>query len=946
MRLGSVRHTGLGQWRGPFVGRSTELCELSALASTIADGGPAGAVVVGTPGLGKSRLVAEVVRTLEWPYVRIQGYQNARDIALGAAGGLLRELSRAPSVGERLDALLLGEAGRPIAPEFVRLFEVTFRCVLEMAPLGIVADDLQWTDRETLALLHYLVVAANSVGAPLFVLCASRPAPEPTSFAAQCAHACSSERFTRIELGPLDESDGVQLLHSLAPGLRPGRAVELWKRASGSPFWITALAGDQASGGDTHRSPQQVIHTRCANLGADPAAVLALLLVAAQPLNVDGVAELLEWPDDRVRDAVLELVNRALVLQGGATVSIAHDLISETASRELGEDERVRMHSRLARWLEAAAGENVRQLSRALEHRVASGLDGCDLALRITRSPQRRLVGDEGLIVLGQIADAAGGTGGRALQTQVAALASEIGNWATALERWSVLADRAASRAERAGAALAAAGAALRLGRAFEVHAYAATVRESARGDAVLSMEADCLDAQCLLWLEGLAAEARPLVERAMAASKALVERAGGTAALGDRESAAYIRAVRVNLDAAIRRADARTVQHCVELIQQAARDPAEVLAAASDGVFSMLQFEGLPRSAEPRAKRALEESRRLTLPSLEVEASHWVGWIAHHLGHLDEASDLLGQTVALADRVGAPRRFTVPQLRAVLHSVEASRTDFQSNIKAIEGLIATETDPHFRLVIRTLHIGLIGRFSAPHPGELDSLADAIAGDAKVAGCGRCLWESTLQRSEVSARIGSVTAAEEAVSRWDDAHPDPPPGGPAARRAYIDALLTSRRDPEASAALFARAAHAAESVGYRLMRLWIDLDAAAAVAHFDRQAAVDAFERAAHQAERMGARSEHQLAEARLRGLGVHTWRRGPTTSPATLSQRERDIAEAVARGATNPEIAGSLFLSRKTVERHVSHILAKLGARNRAELAALLAHKDEGAAR
>ena len=41
--------------------------------------------------------------------------------------------------------------------------------------------------------------------------------------------------------------------------------------------------------------------------------------------------------------------------------------------------------------------------------------------------------------------------------------------------------------------------------------------------------------------------------------------------------------------------------------------------------------------------------------------------------------------------------------------------------------------------------------------------------------------------------------------------------------------------------------------------------------------------------------------------------------------------------GATNPEIATAVFLSRKTVERHVSNILAKLGLRNRAELAALM---------
>ena len=70
----------------------------------------------------------------------------------------------------------------------------------------------------------------------------------------------------------------------------------------------------------------------------------------------------------------------------------------------------------------------------------------------------------------------------------------------------------------------------------------------------------------------------------------------------------------------------------------------------------------------------------------------------------------------------------------------------------------------------------------------------------------------------------------------------------------------------------------------------------------------------------------------------MRTWRRGGSARGAgavgELSEREREIARRVASGATNPEIAAALFLSRKTVERHVSNVLAKLGVRNRAEVA------------
>ncbi len=52
-------------------------------------------------------------------------------------------------------------------------------------------------------------------------------------------------------------------------------------------------------------------------------------------------------------------------------------------------------------------------------------------------------------------------------------------------------------------------------------------------------------------------------------------------------------------------------------------------------------------------------------------------------------------------------------------------------------------------------------------------------------------------------------------------------------------------------------------------------------------------------------------------------WRSGPRR---TLTRRETEVATLVAQGLTNRDIAGRLYLSVRTVDTHVDHVLAKLG--------------------
>jgi DNA-binding CsgD family transcriptional regulator len=103
-----------------------------------------------------------------------------------------------------------------------------------------------------------------------------------------------------------------------------------------------------------------------------------------------------------------------------------------------------------------------------------------------------------------------------------------------------------------------------------------------------------------------------------------------------------------------------------------------------------------------------------------------------------------------------------------------------------------------------------------------------------------------------------------------------------------------------------------------------------------REASAEALARYAD----LGAAWDARRTLARLRAHGVRIGGRAgrrPRTGPKALTESELRVAEFLGKGMSNPDIAAELLLSRRTVESHVSRILAKLGVRNRREAAEVL---------
>jgi DNA-binding CsgD family transcriptional regulator len=291
-------------------------------------------------------------------------------------------------------------------------------------------------------------------------------------------------------------------------------------------------------------------------------------------------------------------------------------------------------------------------------------------------------------------------------------------------------------------------------------------------------------------------------------------------------------------------------------------------------------------------------------------------------LGSVAEAHEIAVEVAALYERMGRPKIHQVRPLRAV-HEVMLSTGDRASALAALELELADEADPHYRVSthqLMALWHSRIGRTAAA--GDVERHVTAGRRDAAAAGCPRCAAEFHLRAAEARRSTGPTRPLERVYRRWI-------------------AGLSAPSSDEAAADL-RETLSGLVSFGFRLEEYWLRLDLANAILASDRPGAIEQLRSALRIATDSGAPTEARHADQELRRLGARTWRRGAarragaTTGLSALTSRELEIAQAAAVGDSNPEIADRLFLSRRTVEHHLSTIMRKLEVRNRTELASI----------
>jgi DNA-binding CsgD family transcriptional regulator len=916
---GSTRHSGLA-------GREDELELLTRLLD--GEGAPV-LVLSGEPGIGKTalwRAAVSLAAARGWRILAAAPVETEGQLSFAALADLL-----GPSLGEVLEALpgplrralevallLRDPSGAHPEPRAIAAAASAALHVLAQAgPLLIAVDDVQWLDQPSAAVLGFALRRLD-------------PSPIRSVLTCRSGHGWprwldpDPARTTRLEVGPLS-MEAIQRMIVAARGEPVSRATlrRIYEQAGGNPLYALELAralppaGWLAGAPDAFVAPPDLatlVQDRLARLPGSSRRTLLYLAALSHPS-----AGLLRRACQNGTDAdVTPAMDAGLVVGDEASLRFAHPLFASVCYRSASDAARRQVHTRLAEVAEVPE-ERAYQLALATagpDPEVAAAVDAGARHARSRGAPQT---------------------------------AAELAELA---RRLTPPADQA-SQCRR-------------------TRTLARYLQEG--GDANLARQV----------LEDLIGRLPPGPERArvLAALAAILYEQDGTAAAG----AAARQAVDEAGDDPTARAEAylalagrsdltvqdrpRYAQLALDAVEADPSAPPGLLATALREVALANYHAGRGMPVPLMNRAAALEAGLHERPPVAWRATTILGECLKYLDGFTEAERLLTDSQALAEAEG-----DVGSLGEILgHRAELAlwlgQVDEAADLAAgsIEATLSTEqtgrlgTAYYFRSLVRA-HRGEV------EPARSDGQAALAAASEASSAWTNAMAHSSLGFLELS--LGDMAAAIGHLSltdRYAQAGVVTEPRQWRYLGDYVEALLAAGRGDQAGSRLrrleqWARAMGTAwpavlaarsralmrEALGDRKASL---AAVAEAIEHhaslplpFERaRTCLLAGEIRRRAGEKRPAREALEEALTAFDELGAPLWssraRRelgrisGRPPASGALTASERQVAQLVAEGRSNKEVAAALSITVRTVEAHLTRIYGKLGVRSRTELA------------
>jgi predicted ATPase/DNA-binding CsgD family transcriptional regulator len=966
-----------------FVGRSGQIAELEAALRDAAERRPSLALISGESGVGKSRLVGELldrarddgVLVLAGDCVDLGEGELPYAPLIGALRGLLRDghpvfdALAAPlrgALGAILPGLEENAAGRDASQASV--FEALLSLMDELGEersVLLAIEDLHWADSSTRGFLSFL--SRSLCGERLMLVGTYRSdelhrrhplrpllgelARDPAS------RLLDLPPFTREELAE-------QLQGILASTPDPGLVERVWARSEGNALFAEEILAAGLDGrGALPPTLRDALMLRVEQL-SPPARDVLRWLACQTTVDHELLAEVTGLESGELLDALREAVAaHVLVANAEGAYAFRHALLREVVHDDLLPGERTELHSVLAgalekRIAEGDAGAHI--TAQAAHHWMAAGYQSAALgaavraagaAERVDAYAEAHALLERALGLWRQVEDpeALIGTTRVDLLLRAADAADASGEGA----RFEALLRGALDLIDPADEPRRVASLLWRLHYVqWELNRQDESIETLDRALALLEPFEPTTELATLL---GAKARARMLQARYREAIEAGREALEVSRSVGD--AAAEVQALSA---IGVALATARQVDEGIAALREAyalarERGLLDYMERSAVNLADILHLAGRSEEALTVARESLEEARALErrftwlallVAELEFDTGDWRAAAAAMPG---ERRPYWGTTLL---------NYRVRRIEQALGRGDDAQARVELDAAARAALDSTE--PQFLAPLGAHRAELERRAgnAAAARSAIDEALDRIefcsedvARIAQVAAAGVRVDADEAERArDRRDEDGERTARERASAMTERVRMAAYDGGPVvhAQLALAEAELArseGRRDPE----LWETAAAAWEDIGRPYpagYARWREAETLVAVR--DRAVAARAADAALDAARRLGsgwliAEIEGLATRARLRVDGTRTPE--PTDGgradedPFGLTAREREVLELVAAGATNREIGERLHMAEKTASVHVSRILAKLDVRSRTEAAAV-AHR------
>jgi DNA-binding SARP family transcriptional activator len=398
-----------------FLGRSAELETLHDLWQAAANGHAGLAIVRGSAGVGKTRLVAMVAER-----ARQQGAVISTSQCFAAAGRLalapVAEWLRTPAVqaaAASLDEAWRTELARLIPPggpdpssgpgpaagpsamvaawQRHRFLEGLARALLAVSrPMLLVLDNVQWCDQETLGFLPFFLGLASGARVLIAATLRDGQPDEDPALARWIGRMRETGLLTELTLQPFTTTGTARLAEAVSGRPLPAADADLLQAATGGfPLYIIEAmrcaagpgSGSSDSGGAMESSGGSlaaddltgVLRQRLAQTSDEAGETAGLAAAVGTNFSLDLLTEASDLDPGAVVTAVDELWRQRIVREFGDGYDFAHDLLRETAYQEISPPRRWLLHRRVAQSLERLHADGIDLVAEQLAEQYACG---------------------------------------------------------------------------------------------------------------------------------------------------------------------------------------------------------------------------------------------------------------------------------------------------------------------------------------------------------------------------------------------------------------------------------------------------------------------------------------------------------------------------------------------------------------------------------------------